>query len=136
MPVDGSSVSEDAARHLIALSRTGMAMKVHLLNVQPEPPPAGSEYERREAIAVQVLAANKATEGASSLLAGAGLEFERHIRIGVAADVIVRLAREKRCHKIVMGTRRLGTVAGFLTGSVAGSVLRSAAVPVTLVRQN
>jgi nucleotide-binding universal stress UspA family protein len=136
VPVDGSKVAEDAVRHVIGLARSGMAMKVHLLNVQPEAAAALSEYEKREALALQIMAADKASEGARALLAGACLDVERHLRIGCAAEAIARLARQKRCQKIVMGTRRLNTVAGFFLGSVASQVLRLTTVPVTLVREN
>ena len=135
VPVDGSKVSEDAVRHVIGLARSGMAMNVHLLNVQPEAAAPRSEYKKREALALQIMAADQASEGARALLAGASLEFERHFRIGAAAEAIARLARQKRCHKIVMGTRRLDTLAGFFLGSVASRVLRLSPVPVTLVRE-
>jgi nucleotide-binding universal stress UspA family protein len=134
VPVDGSKAAEDAVRHVIRLSTNGMAMKVHLLNVQAEWAPTRSEYEKREGAALQVLAANNATRSARALLTGAGVDFESHLRIGEVADEIVKLAREMRCHDIVMGTRRLGTLAGFILGSVTSSVLRRAAVPVTSVR--
>lgn len=122
-------------RHVIRLSSTGMATKVHLLNVQAEWPPTKPPYEKREGAALQVLAANNATRSARALLAGAGLDFESHLRVGEAADEIVKLAREKRCHSIVMGTRRLGTLAGLILGSVAKTVLHRTAVPVTLVKE-
>jgi nucleotide-binding universal stress UspA family protein len=134
VPVDGSKTAEGGVRHVIGLSRTGMAMKVHLLNVQAEWAPPRSEYEKREGMALHALAANHATSSARGLLTGAGLHFESHFRIGVVAEEIVKLAREKRCQSIVMGTRRLGTVAGLILGSVARTVVRRAAVPVTLVR--
>jgi nucleotide-binding universal stress UspA family protein len=89
----------------------------------------------RESAAFQVLAADNATRAARALLAGAGIDFESHLRVGGAAEAIARFAREKRCHKIVMGTRRLGTLAGIVGGSVAKQVLRLTAVPVTLVRE-
>ncbi len=134
VPVDCSKLSEDAVRHVIGLSSSGMAMKLHLLNVQPAWAPARSEYEKREGIALHLLAANKATEGAQALLRGASLEFEGHLRVGPPPDAIARFAQEHRCDKIVMGTRRLGTFAGLFLGSVASRVLRLASVPVTLVR--
>jgi nucleotide-binding universal stress UspA family protein len=106
---------------------SGMALKVHLLNVQGE---------WREGSALPVMAAGNATRAARALLSGARVDFESHVRIGAAAEGILRLAREQRCHKIVMGTRRLGTLAGLLLGSVARQVLRFAAVPVTLVGES
>ena len=124
VPVDGSSASHNAVRHVIALSASGMAMTVHLLNVQ------------HETIPVHAFAADNATRAARALLASAGVQFESHVRVGATAEAIVQLAREKRCHKIVMGTRRLGTFAGVFPGSVARQVLRLAGLPVTLVRES
>jgi nucleotide-binding universal stress UspA family protein len=135
VPVDGSKVSEDAVRHVVRLSTSGMAMKVHLLNVQEEWPPPRCEDEKRDGVALHIRAATKATQSARALLAGASLDFESHMRVGTVADAIVRFAREKRCHKIVMGTRRLGTIAGFVLGSVASSVIRLTTIPVTLVKE-
>ena len=126
VPIDGSRAAENAVRHVIGLSASGMALKVHLLNVQGE----------SEATAVQRMAADNATRAARALLLGARIDFESHVRTGSAAEAIVRLARDERCRKIVMGTRRLGTVAGLVLGSVASQVLRFAAVPVTLVRES
>jgi nucleotide-binding universal stress UspA family protein len=134
VPVDGSMTAEEGVRHVIALSKTGMAMKVHLLNVQAEWAPPRSEYEKREGMALHAFA-NHATRSARALLTAAGLYFESHFRIGVVADEIVKLASENRCQSIVMGTRRLGTLAGLILGSVARTVVRRAPVPVTLVRE-
>lgn len=135
VPVDGSKAAENAVRHVIRLSTNGMAIKVHLLNVQGEWAPARSEYEKREGAALQVLAANNATRSARALLAAAGVDFESHLRIGEVTEEILKLAREMRCHDIVMGTRNLGTLAGLILGSVASTVLRRAAVPVILVKE-
>ena len=135
VPVDGSKAAEEAVRHVIRLSTNGMAMMVHLLNVQGEWAPARSEYEKREGAALQILAANNATRSARTLLAAADVDFESHLRIGEVADEILKLAREIRCHDIVMGTRRLGTLAGLILGSVASTMLRRAALPVTLIKE-
>ena len=70
------------------------------------------------------------------MAAGNATRAARALLLGAPAEAIVRLAREQRCHKIVMGTRRLGSVAGLVLGSVASQVLRFAAVPVTLVRES
>jgi nucleotide-binding universal stress UspA family protein len=135
VPVDGSPASENAVRHVIGLRASGMALKVHLLNVQAPETPSEIGYETREGAAYRALAADNATRAARALLVAAGVDYESHVRIGGAAEAIVRFAREKRCHKIVIGTRRLGTFAGLVLGSVARRVLARAALPVTLVRE-
>jgi nucleotide-binding universal stress UspA family protein len=135
VPVDGSSRSLNAVRHVIALRASGMRLKVHLLNVQAGLIRLPRDYAMRETGAFQALAADNATRAARALLAGARIEFESHLRFGDTASAIVRFARQGRCGKIVMGTRRLGTLAGVVTGSVAKRVLRLSAVPITLVRE-
>ena len=48
LPVDGSKPSERAVRHVVGLHVAGMALRVLLVNVQPEWAPARSSEEEKE----------------------------------------------------------------------------------------
>jgi nucleotide-binding universal stress UspA family protein len=111
-----------------------MALQVLLLNVQPEWAPPRSRDEKRKGVQLHLAAGERATRSAKSLLARAGVPFKSALRVGPAAEHILKLAREKRFDQIVMGTRGRGALAGLVLGSVAMKVLQLAGIPVTLVR--
>jgi len=71
---------------------------------------------------------------ARALLDEAGVVYDFDIVFGPAAEVIVRLAKERGCEEIVMGTRGLGDVENAFLGSVAHRVIQLAELPVTLVK--
>ena len=132
--VDGSKPSERAVRHVIGLCAAGMAVRVLLLNVQPEWAPARSTEEEEEGKRLHARAADRATRRAGALLKAAGIPYDERMRVGPAAESIVKLARTSRCSHIVMGMRGLGAVARVVLGSVSLKVLQLADVPVTLVK--
>lgn len=135
--VDGSAASERVLEHVIeecALLRE--PLEVHLLNVQQ--PLVGvnvklfvsradlEDYYREEG--------GKALAAARARLEAERLAYHPHIGVGDPAEVIVQYARDKRCWRIYMGTRGLGSMSGLLLGSVATKVLHLSPVPVVLVR--
>jgi nucleotide-binding universal stress UspA family protein len=64
----------------------------------------------------------------------AGVAFHVEIRVGDAAETIVRYAREQHCSLIAMGTRGMGSVGNLLLGSVATKVIGLSEIPVLLVK--
>lgn len=134
VPVDGSKPSERAVRHVIALCVAGLQLDVLLLNVQPGPLPGASLGAKREAIQLNILAADRALRGARALLAKAGLPDTSRLESGDPARAIVKVAKQQRCSQIVMGTRGLGALGALLLGSVATKVIQLSPVPVTLVK--
>jgi len=134
LAVDGSRAAERAARHVIALRTGGLTLEVLLLNVQPVWAPARSRDEKRERVHLHLEASERDMRMAKALLARAGVPFKGALRIGPAAENILKVAREKHCDQIVMGTRGLGALSGLLLGSVAMKVVQLSKVPVTLVK--
>ena len=135
--VDGSDNALRAVRHVIALAgELREAPGVLLVNVQPA---VVSGAVRTFVNAEQIDAwyrseGEKALAGARDLLAAAGLAHEHHIVVGDPAETLARMARERGCDLIVIGTRGMSAVANLLLGSVASRVLHLAEVPVLLVR--
>ncbi|HEX5803334.1 MAG TPA: universal stress protein [Azospira sp.] len=137
LAVDGSACSDHAVAHVIAsLDRWREAPELHLLHVHP-PIPVGrvqqfvsqDSLERyyRDESAAQLASAER-------LLAAAGVACTRHIHVGPAAEVIVRVAEELGCAEIVLGNLGRSALAEAVLGSVAHAVLCRATLPVLLVK--
>jgi nucleotide-binding universal stress UspA family protein len=136
LAVDGSQHSLRAADYVCKLHESGMPIEAELLNVTI-PIPAGyvrgfvtqemiDNYHREEG--------ERAVRGASEALQAAAVRFTSHLAVGHAAEKIVQVARERQCHRIVLGTRGLGAIAGLALGSVAYQVVHLSPIPVTLVK--
>jgi nucleotide-binding universal stress UspA family protein len=134
VPTDDSPSALRAARHVIELAERGLALEVHLLNVQPPLRGAAAaliaqsalnDYHREEGM--------KVLAGARGLFEQAGLPVHLHVAVGSPGETVVSFAGRLGCQQIVMGTRGLGSMAGLL-GSVARSVVAESNLPVTLVR--
>lgn len=66
-------------------------------------------------------------------LRASGLEVEGVVRHGHAAEVLSGLAGELGATQIFIGRRGVSTIQALLFGSVAGSLVQVAPVPVTVV---
>ena len=76
----------------------------------------------------------EATESACEVLTDAGVPFEVEVVSADAPLAIARIALERHCDFILMGTRGMGAIAGMALGSVATKVVHLADLPVTLVK--
>lgn len=135
VPVDGSIPSLRAVQHVVDLAARGLAVELHLINVQA--PVRGSaamliakselnDYHRDEG--------EKALAGAVQALKVAGIAPHLHISVGTPGEVVLAFAHRLAVQMIVMGTRGFGGgVAGAVMGSVASDVVTGASVPVTLL---
>jgi nucleotide-binding universal stress UspA family protein len=134
--VDGSSNSDRAVHHVIALVAICPSMDVLLLNVQPEIDDwqVRRFLKKEEVEAMEVSKGGDALQSARALLDAAKVRYTPQVLIGPIAETIARTALEQNCDGIVMGTRGLGTVAGALLGSIASQVVHLSDVPVTLVK--
>ena len=136
LAVDGSEASTQAVAYVCALRDASLPVEVRLLNVQI---PIASGNVRR-LVSQAIIDAYFHEEGLEALataekaLQAAGIAFQEDIRVGHAAEVIVREALQRGCTRIVMGTRGHGALASVVLGSTALRVLHRSAVPVTLVK--
>ena len=136
VPVDGSSASERAVRHVIALAKVREPMEVHLVNVQEgaDAPELKRFMKESEIKRAQLEHGATAMVTAKRLLDRAGLKYQEHVLIGDPAEQIARFAKRRGFDKIVMGTHGRSGLTAMLMGSVATKVLHHASVPVTLVK--
>ncbi|MEJ8850197.1 universal stress protein [Variovorax rhizosphaerae] len=138
LATDGSEGALNAVQRLVALRddlRDGVALNVHLLNVQR--PVSGDvsrfvasgtleDYHRERS--------EQALVPARAMLDAAGIKYADHRRVGDPGTVIAELARAEDCDLILMGARGVGTHTGALLGSVARSTVELSAAPVMLVK--
>jgi nucleotide-binding universal stress UspA family protein len=135
LPVDGSEPSARATAHVLDLAARGLAVDVHLLNVQPAvrgvvsslvPHAEVEDYHRDEGM--------KALAACRALASAAGVATHCHVGVGEPGPTVIAFLASLGCDQVVMGTRGLGAVGGLVLGSVAQHVVAHSDVPVTLRR--
>ena len=134
IPVDGSASSRHAVEHAAAIARSDPQTQLLLLNVQ-------QSLERpyvhglRSASAREHLAkcGQEQTVDDRAVLDRCGFTYDFMIAFGRPAEVIARVATDRHCSAIIIGSRRLGSLKRKFFGSVSDVVRHIAQVPVTLV---
>jgi nucleotide-binding universal stress UspA family protein len=137
VPVDGSSNSLCAVRHVIKLVQDREPLEIHLLNVQPPLHGDVTSFVSKENVrGFHLEEGEKALSRACELLRAAGIPFTKHVYVGQAAQVIAEVARELRCDKVIMGTHGRGTITQLLMGSVSHEAIHQMdpEIPITLVK--
>ncbi len=136
VPLDGSDQAEEAAVHAVQLAKIAGAA-VTLYHVIPALPPYVNDglggayqqvYEDLQNTGDEILA--KAKERFS----GEGVAVDTKIVWGNPAEEICKEAKGGDFDLIVMGSRGLGEIKGFIIGSVSNRVVRHADIPVLIVR--
>lgn len=136
LPVDGSDHSIRVTRHVIRLVQSCSQYEVILFNVQLpiDAPEILGHMPVREIEAMQETRGGDAMTSARALLDDAGIAYVPQVAIGPVAENIARLAGERHCDAIVMGTHGAGSLRNALMGSVTTEVIRLAECPVTVVK--
>lgn len=136
LPYDGSPAAQRAAELLAGYAGDPVALALVVLNVQSRPvsfwPEGALDAGAVEAVLLDT--ARSTIQPALERLAAAGMRAQAEVRLGFAADTIVREARAHQADAIVMGTRGAGLVHGYALGSVALRVAHGGAAPVVLVK--
>mgnify|MGYP002635797484 CR=1 FL=1 len=136
VPVDGSENATRVVEFVIMLAAKLKETDIHLITVRD---PMDSLEAHRLRTDEQIRLFNQQA-GESTLASGrkllkeAGVPYTANILIGEVAQTIADYAKVQHCDMIIMGTRGVGTISGFLMGSVASKVVPLASIPVTLVR--
>ena len=134
--VDDSPASARAVEMLAGYRGDRGAARVVVANIQHRPVAIWPEAS----IDVRAIESALLDEGreiaahAAERLKAAGYEAEPLVRLGIAADGLVREARAQGAGMIVLGTRGHGALHGFAFGSVAMRVAHASPVPVCLVQ--
>ncbi|MBI3094125.1 MAG: universal stress protein [Rhodocyclales bacterium] len=136
LPVDGSEHSARVARHAVRLAQSCASYEFLLLNVQEpiDAPELRGHMPAREIEAMQEARGGDAMAAARALLDAAGVAYVPEVTLGPVAASITRIAGERRCDAIVMGSHGAGAIANALMGSVTAEVIRHTPCPVTVVK--
>ena len=132
---DGSDPARRAVAHVVSLAARGLAVEVHLLNVQ-----SSVRGSAASLVSASDLQDYHRDEGMQALgesirqIEAAGIKPHVHVCVGDPGSSILAFAERLQCEQIVMGTRGHGIVETVLLGSVAQHVVVRAKLPVTLVR--
>ncbi len=138
LPTDGSACSQQALRYALALAQQFdahvLALHVtHSLCSQANADtaiPVVHKLQQEEAAN-----ADRIQQEVAEAARAASVRCEITLVPGSAADVILRLAKEKAADLIVMGTHGRTGLQHALLGSVAEKTVRRAPCPVLIVRQ-
>ena len=141
VPLDGSELAECVLPHVEALA-TGFSLKEVILVrvVEPEEIPA---YRVEGNLLSQVTLERESTRKSSAedYLARVGTRLKREaaalhseVLVGRVSESLVDYAEQKEVDLIVIATHGRSGVTRWVRGSVADKILRSANVPVLMVR--
>lgn len=137
VPVDGSDSSLRAVKLAMnQYQKHNGTTKLHLLTVQP-PIVSGNVTRFFSAQALQEYyeaEGNNALLSAKAVLDANSVPYTEKIAVGPIGDTVANFVTEQGCDHIIMGTRGLGSVSGFVLGSVATKVLHLVDIPVTLIK--
>jgi len=128
---DGSESAQDAVSQAIELARsTGAKLVVAYVRHAPLPVLGEPVYQR--SLSRELRLAQDTTALAATRACGAGVNVEVEVVEGDPAERILELARIRNVDLIVVGSRKLGALAGALLGSVSREILRHADRPVLI----
>jgi YjbE family integral membrane protein len=134
VPVDGSSNSMRAVRHVVNQFMSNHELEAHLLHVRT---PLSQHIARFLSAGTRRSfhydEATKALAPARALLKQHGVPFTSHIELGDRAETISRVADRIGAAQIVMGTARKNSFTRLIQDSVTNRVLELAQVPVAVI---
>ncbi|MGE3992411.1 universal stress protein [Pseudorhodoplanes sp.] len=141
IPTDGSPLSRKAATGGIALAKATGAKIVGLFAAPPATPiiyrdsmPVGYATPREhEAIIEKIIEKNLGFVERAASKAGVPCKVI-HVTSDFPDEAILKVAKERKCDLIVMGSHGKSGLRGILVGSVTQKVLNQAKIPVMVFR--
>lgn len=134
VPVDGSSNSLHAVRHVVNEFRKNAALEIHLLNVQTPFSQYVSRFvSRRDRHDFHRDQAELALLPSRQMLDRFGVPHEAHMELGEKASVIADTARHLRCDHIMMSTTRKSSLIRMVENSTINKVIELTTVPVEII---
>ncbi len=141
VPLDGSEMAECVLPHVEAIAQgCGARSVLFVRTADPVPIPTGGEELAfgadtwRQIEAEHRATASKYLEHLVERVKYAGIEVSSEVLTGRPADSIADFADQNGVDLIIIATHGRSGVSRWVMGSVADRVLRSACVPVMMVR--
>jgi len=134
IPVDGSTNSLYAARHVAAEMLRDPAMEIHLLSVQGRFSRHIAQFLNHSDLELfyREEAERKLTE-VRRFFDRKDIPYIAHVEIGHRAEIIAEMAKRLGCHHIVMGTARKNSLTRMFEASATNRVLELTTVPVEVI---
>ncbi|MEE9536080.1 MAG: universal stress protein [Desulfobacterales bacterium] len=129
---DGSEYSHKALRCAKSLAERFEA-NLWLVHVFSNPSDLLGYTDYEKLFAKRKSAAQAVLDDARQKLGSTSFTVQDELREGSESESILKVAKNREADLIVMGTRGLGAVKGFLVGSVSRKVIHYAACPVMVV---
>lgn len=132
----GSPWSDNAVKYAIGLARD-YRLEVVILHVLTETPPyfiaeAGTSLD--SLLEGSEEAGRRIVDEAADWAAEAGIEYDTELVWGRVPEVICRVAQERNCDLIVVGSRGLTGFKRLMLGSISNAVAAKAPCPVLVVK--
>jgi nucleotide-binding universal stress UspA family protein len=141
VPLDGSQLAECVLAHLDALGKGCLVKGITFVRVvEPfESPSVVAEYPIKPEEVIRINAENKAVaeKYITKMVNGfkyEGVKIQGEVLNGKAAETLAEYASKNGADLIVIATHGRSGVSRWVWGSVADRILRSACVPVLMVR--
>jgi nucleotide-binding universal stress UspA family protein len=131
--VDGSKCSIAALSYVVGRKRKGERIEAFVLNVQPPISPKVGLISRSMIKDYQDQESQKVLGQRELKAMIKYLRADVYVEVGNVAERIVKFASKTGCDEIVIGSRGLGGVKGFI-GSVANKVVQLSTAPVIVVK--
>ncbi|MFU8796978.1 MAG: universal stress protein [Dehalococcoidia bacterium] len=135
VPLDGSELAECVLPHAKAIARGCTVREIVLLRVVEPPPTMGAE-------GIDFVALQRADKDAAaaylarieSQLSAEGFKVSSQVLAGRAAEAISEFVRNNPVNLIALATHGRSSIGRLVFGSVADRLIRSASVPILLVK--
>jgi len=132
----GSPWSHQAVAYAIEMARD-YTLELIILHVMTEAPPY---FVAEAGTSPESLLANSETEGrqlladAAALAHEAGVTFSTELLWGRVSETVCRLAEERECDLIVVGSRALKGFKRLMIGSISNAIASKAPCPILVVK--
>ncbi len=137
LAVDGSSGSGNAIEFAVERAKSGgeKIVVAYVIEWSPYSFNTPEENEERHKRREEELerATRSIVDPVAKKLADAGLDVETAVRHGHPAQTLIELAKQHNAAQIFVGRRGESSLKTLLFGSVAGNLVQTSPVPVTVV---
>ena len=141
VPLDGSELAECVLGHVVAVAKGCAVPKVTLIRVVTPITIYGTEFEGsiglpelQKVEQENVVSARKYMDKQAALLKEKGIDAHTEVFFGNVLESLTEYAEKNQVDLIIIATHGRSGISRWVWGSVADRILRSAKVPVLMVR--